>query len=50
MSIKYTWMQWREVYMLAMLNLKMSFNRYPPPTGKPHNEELKIGDLVPIKT
>ena len=39
----------REVYMLAVLNKKMSNNRYPPPTGNPHNEELKIGDLVLIK-
>ena len=39
----------REVYMLAVLNLKMSHNRYPPPKGNPHNEELKIGDLELIK-
>ena len=39
----------REVYMLGVLNLKMSHNRYPPPTGNPCNEELKIGDLVLIK-
>ena len=36
----------REGYMLAVLNLKMSHNRYPPPTS---NEELRIGDLVLIK-
>ena len=39
----------REVYMLVILNLKMSSNRYPPPMGNPHKEGLKIGDLVPIK-
>ena len=39
----------REVYMLAVLKLKMSCNRYPPPTGNPCNEEIKIGDLVLIK-
>ena len=38
----------REVYMLAVLNLKMSCNRYPP-MGNPLNEELKIGGLVLIK-
>ena len=31
----------REVNMLAVLNLKMSHDRYPPPTGNPHNDELK---------
>ena len=25
----------REVYMLAVLNLKMSHDRYPPPMGNP---------------
>ena len=35
--------------MLAVLNLKMSLNRYQPPTGNLYNEELKIGDLVLIK-
>ena len=39
----------RQVYVLAVLNLKMSHDRYPPPIGNPHNEELKIGDLVLIK-
>ena len=39
----------REVYMLVMLNLKMSHNRYPPPMGDPCNKALKIGDLVLIK-
>ena len=39
----------REVYMLMVLNLKMSHDRYPPPTGNSHNDELKIGDLVLIK-
>ena len=39
----------REVSMLAVLNLKMSHNRNPPPMGNPHNQELKIGDLVIIK-
>ena len=39
----------REVYMLAVLNLKMSCNRHPPPMDNPHNEELKIGDIMLIK-
>ena len=39
----------REVYMLVVVNLKMSHDRYPPPTGNPHNDELKIEDLVQIK-
>ena len=36
----------KEVYMLAVLNLKMSHDRYPPPIGNPFNDELKTGDLV----
>ena len=32
-----------------VLNLKMFYDRYPPPMGNPNNEELKIGDLVLIK-
>ena len=39
----------REVYMLAVLNLKMSCDRHPSPTGNLHNDELKIGYLVLIK-
>ena len=39
----------REVYMLLVLNLKMSYDRYPPHMGNPHNEVLKIEDLVLIK-
>ena len=39
----------REVYMLVILNLEMSHDKYPPPTGNPHNKELKIGDLVLIE-
>ena len=39
----------REVYMLAMLNLSMSDDRYPPLTGNPCNNDLKVGDLVLIK-
>ena len=31
----------REVYMLVVLNLKMSHDRYPPSTGNPYNTELK---------
>ena len=31
----------REVYMLVVLNLKMSHERYPPPTGNPCNDKLK---------
>ena len=39
----------REVYMLAVLNLKMSHDRYPPPMGNPCSNEIKIGDLMLIK-
>ena len=38
-----------KVYMLAVLNLKMSPDRYPPPMGNLHSGELKIRDLVLIK-
>ena len=40
----------REVYMLVVLNLKMSHDRYSPPIGNPHNDELKTGDLVLIES
>ena len=30
----------REVYTLVVLNLKMSHDRYAPPMGNSHNEEL----------
>ena len=39
----------REVYMLAVLSLKTSHERFPTPMGNPHNDELKIGNLVLIK-
>ena len=39
----------KEVYILVVLNLKMSCDRYPLPMGNPHNDELKIGDLLLIK-
>ena len=39
----------REVYMLPVLNLILSCDRYPPFMGNPCNKELKIGDLVLIK-
>ena len=39
----------REVYMLAVLNLKMSHDRYPTPRSNPCNDELNIGDLVLMK-
>ena len=32
----------REVYMLAVLNLKMSCDRYPLPIYNLHNDELKL--------
>ena len=35
--------------MLVVMNLKMSYDRYPQPMGNPHNDELKIGALVLIK-
>ena len=35
--------------MLAVLNFKMSQDRYPPSMGNPHYDELKMGDLVLIK-
>ena len=31
----------REVYMLVVLNLKMSHDRYPPPMGNPYINEVK---------
>ena len=39
----------REIYMMAVLNLKMSWDWYPPLTGSPQNTDLKVGDLVLIK-
>ena len=33
----------REVYMLVVLNLKISCDRHPPPMGNPCNDKLKIG-------
>ena len=39
----------KEVYMLALLNLKMSHDRYTPPMSNPHNDEIKTGDLMLIK-
>ena len=39
----------REVYITVVLNLRMSCDRCPSPTGIPHNDELKTGDLVLIK-
>ena len=35
--------------MMAVLNLKMSQDQYPPPTGNPCNTNLKVGDLILIK-
>ena len=34
---------------MAVLNLKMSQDQYPPPTGNPYNTDLKVGDLILIK-
>ena len=31
----------QEIYMMALLNLKMSWDQYPPPTGNPCNTDLK---------
>ena len=39
----------REIYMMAVLNLKMSWDWYPPPTVNPWNIDLKVGDLILIK-
>ena len=39
----------QELYMMAILNLKMSQDQYPPPTGNPLNTDLKVGGLVLIK-
>ena len=39
----------REIYMMAVLNLKMSPDWYPPQTGNPQNTDLKVGDLILIK-
>ena len=35
--------------MIAVLNLKMSHDQYPPPTGNPGNTDIKIGHLILIK-
>ena len=35
--------------MMAVLNLKMSWDQYPSPTGNPRNTDLKVGDLILIK-
>ena len=35
--------------MMAVLNLKISQDRYPPPTGNPQNTDLNVGDLNLIK-
>ena len=39
----------RDIYMMAVLNLKMSWDQYPPLTGNPWNVDFKIGDLI-LKT
>ena len=39
----------QDIYIMAVLNLKMSQDRYPPPTGNPQNTDLKVGDLILIK-
>ena len=39
----------REIYMIAILNFKMSHDQYPPPTGNPQNIDLKTGDMIIIK-
>ena len=33
----------REIYMMTILNLKISCDQYPPVTGNPQNADLKIG-------
>ena len=38
-----------EIYMMGVLNLKMSLDQYPLPTGNPCNTDLKIGDVILIK-
>ena len=35
----------REMYMMAVLNLKMSQHQYTPSTGNPQNTDLKVGDI-----
>ena len=37
------------IYMMAVLNLKMPQDWYPPPTGNPCNTDLKVEDLVLVK-
>ena len=39
----------REIYMMAVLNFKMSWDHYPPLTGNPQTADLKVGDLILIK-
>ena len=48
MNVEYLSML-REIYMMAILNLKMSHGQYPPPTGNPQNIDLKTGALILTK-
>ena len=38
-----------EIYMMATLNFKMSWDQYPPVIGNPGNADSKVGDLILIK-
>ena len=40
----------REIYVMAVLNLQMSWDWYPPQTSNHKNADLKVGDLILIKT
>ena len=35
--------------MMAVLNLKMSWDQYPPPTGNLQNTDSQVGHLILIK-
>ena len=39
----------QEIYMMAVLNLKMSWDQFPLPNVNPCNTDLKVGDLILIK-
>ena len=39
----------REIYMMAVLNLKVARDRCPPLTLDPNKAEFKVGDMVLLK-
>ena len=39
----------REIYMTAVLNLKIAKDKCPPPLRDPDKTDFKIGDMVLLK-